>query len=261
MMYCNNTLFIASVWQAINKIYKRLSLITLLPFLPAVIWMNNKTALVTGGTSGIGNAIVRLFIQNGWNVATCGRNTGVIARMQSELGDNAFLGLTADIRLENHVANILEETRRRFGGIDVCVLNAGTLGPAPLPAVLDTDLLDLRRTYETNVFANFNMLKKVTGILRLPGLIVHITSDAAVQPYPGWGAYGSSKAAMRQLVEVLREESRGTGLKAINFDPGDVDTEMHALAIPDADRNALRKTTEVALELYAAVLKELGVNR
>ncbi len=220
-----------------------------------------KTLLVTGGTSGIGNATVRLFTAKGWNVVTCGRDTGAIAELQSEFGDDKFLGLTADIRLENHVSNILEETRRRFGLIDVCVLNAGTLGPAPLPRVLETDMMELRRTYETNVFANFNLMKRVAGILRSPGLIVHITSDAAVQPYPGWGAYGSSKAAMRQLVEILREESRGTGLSAINFDPGDVDTRMHALAVPDADRNALRKTSDVALELYASILKELGVNQ
>lgn len=217
-----------------------------------------KTVMITGGTSGIGLALVERFHSQGWNVSTCGRNAGAIGRLQLRLDDSTFLGMAADLRLENHVSSLLGGTVEKFGGIDACILNAGTLGPAPLPTVSELTLMDLRKTFETNVFASYSVLAGVMSILRRPGVIVHMTSDAAVQPYPGWGAYGASKAAMRQLVAILSEESKGSGLKVLNFDPGDVDTPMHALAVPDADRSALRKTDDVALELYNLVAGNLG---
>lgn len=218
-----------------------------------------RTVLISGGTSGIGNALVRKFFSAGWNVATFGRNAGTVSGMQMEMGQEHFLALAADFRLENHVSSILDETARKFGTIDACILNAGTLGPAPLPRVRDIEMMDLRRTFETNLFANFSLMKRALRIMKSRSVLVHITSDAAVQPYAGWGAYGASKAAMRQLVEVLGVESNGSGLCAINFDPGDVDTEMHALAIPDADRTGLRNTADVAEELYGIITGKLGV--
>lgn len=218
---------------------------------------NGKTVLVTGGTNGIGRAVVDKFLSEGWNVATCGRNAGIIEGMTSKYDMDSFMGIAADLRLDNHVSALFEEMAKRFGGLDVCILNAGTLGPAPLPPVSKTDLMDLRKTFEMNVFANFNVMKRAIELLKSPGMIVHLTSDAAVQPYPGWGAYGSSKAAMRQLVEILREESNGTPLKVLNFDPGDVDTDMHSLAVPDADRSELRQREDVADELFNIVRKEM----
>lgn len=215
---------------------------------------DRKTVLITGGTNGIGRALVDAFLDAGWNVATCGRNAGTIERMSSKYGGDSFLGMPADLRLDNHVSALLEEVKRKFGGLDALILNAGTLGPAPLPRVSELDLMDLRKTFEMNVFANFNVMKKTMELMKSPGMIVHLTSDAAVQPYPGWGAYGASKAAMRQLLEILKEESSDSKLEVLNYDPGDVDTDMHALAVPDADRSALRKREEVAAELRGIVV-------
>ncbi len=217
-----------------------------------------RTVLITGGTSGIGNALVRRFVAGQWNVVTCGRNAGAVNSLQSEFGSSHFLGIAADLRLENNVAAVIEGSTGKFGRLDACVLNAGTLGPSPLPAVKDTILMDMRKTFETNLFANFNVMQRALEVMKSPGVIVHITSDAAVHPYPGWGIYGSSKAAMKHLVETLGAESAGTGLKALNYDPGDVDTAMHALAVPDADKSTLRRPAEVAEELFGLITAELG---
>lgn len=216
-----------------------------------------KTVLVTGGTHGIGRALVDAFLTAGWNVATCGRSATVIDAMNAEYESESYFGMALDLRLDNHVSALLEEIRGRYGGFDACILNAGTLGPSPLPSVRETDLIDFRKTFEMNVFANFNVMKKSLELLKSPGMIVHLTSDAAVQPYPGWGTYGASKAAMRQLIEVMREETRDSSLKVLNFDPGDVDTGMHALAVPDADRSTLRKKEDVAAELCKLVTEGL----
>lgn len=216
--------------------------------------MEERTILITGGTSGIGDALVHRFLRGEWNVVTCGMNGAAISRLEME-GNPRLLVVAADIRLENQLANLLEETVSRFGKLDGCILNAGTLGPAPLPAVLDTDLMDLRRTFETNLFANFNLLRKVFPLLSGNAMLVHLTSDAAVKPYPGWGAYGSSKAAMRQIIEVLAVELEGNGVRVMNFDPGDVDTRMHRLAIPGADVSSLRTPQEVAEQLYSSFVE------
>lgn len=94
----------------------------------------------------------------------------------------AAVTVAADIRLENSVSAFLDEAAARFREAYAAILNAGTFGPAPLPRVLDTDMIELRKTLETNVFAKFNLLTRVVSLIRLPGVIVHMTSDAAVEP-------------------------------------------------------------------------------
>ena len=220
---------------------------------------NERTAFITGGTSGLGNALVGLLLDKGWRVATCGRRQNLIDDMNRKFEEN-LVAFSCDIRFDNHLDSAYKTVLDNFSGLDLLVLNAGELGPVPLPRVLDTSLMDLRRTMETNFFANFNVIKRFSQILNVSSLIVHITSDASSSYYPGWGAYGSSKAAMDHLVSVLNEEYNGTGRKAVSFDPGDMNTDMHRKALPDDDPETLRNPAESAAELYEIVERKLELN-
>src|SRR6185369_17167166 len=116
--------------------------------------------------------------------------------------------------------------------------NASTLGPVPLRLLLDTDCEDLEQALAVNLVGPFRLTKVVLGqmVLRGRGLVVNVTSDAALEAYPRWGAYGASKAALEQLGRVWAAELQETGVRVLAVDPGEMDTRMHADAIPDADR-------------------------
>ncbi len=219
---------------------------------------NEKTAFITGGTSGLGHSLTKLLLGKGWHVATCGRRQNIIDDMNRNLG-GGLLAFPCDIRFENHLDSAFKRVADSLGGLDLIVLNAGELGPVPLPKVLDTGLMDLRRTMETNFFANFNVIKKFSQMLKEPSLIVHVTSDAASSSYPGWGAYGSSKAAMDHLLTILNAEYEGSGRRAVSFDPGDMNTEMHRIALPEDDPKSLKEPGISAAELYRIVERSLGV--
>jgi NAD(P)-dependent dehydrogenase (short-subunit alcohol dehydrogenase family) len=130
----------------------------------------------------------------------------------------------------------------------VVLHNASSLGPVPMPALVDTACEDLAAVLETNLIGPFRMTKAVVGsmVVAGEGLVVHITSDAAVEAYPGWGAYGVSKAALEHLGRIWAAELEGTGVRFWNVDPGEMDTDMHAAAMPDADRDALARPEDAA---------------
>lgn len=207
-----------------------------------------KNIIITGGTSGLGRSLVNLFLEKGWNVSTLGRRSKELDMLKSQHPGDNFLAIPCDIRVESQVKNFFQQYRDRFHNVDVAILNAGTLGPAKLPEISNLDLIDLRMTFETNFFANFSVIKEILGLKAGNQTIVHITSDVVLGKYPGWGAYGASKAAMDFLVDTLEEESASVGLRTFTFDPGDMDTEMHRLALPD-DKD-LKDPAESARELY-----------
>ncbi len=144
-----------------------------------------------------------------------------------------------------------------IGEVDVLVNNAGALGPTPLRLLLDTDCEDLERALAVNVVGPFRLTKAVAGAMALRGrgLIVNVSSDAAVAAYERWGAYGASKAALEHLGRTLAVELEATGVRVLTVDPGEMDTRMHADAIPDADRSALSRPDDVA-KLLARVLDD-----
>ena len=127
------------------------------------------------------------------------------------------------------------------GPIALLINNASTLGPLPLRLLLDTDCEDLERALAVNLVGAFRLTKVLAGpmVLRGAGTIVNVTSDAATEPYERWGAYGASKAALEQLGRVWAAELAGTGVRLFTVDPGEMDTRMHADAIPDANRAEL----------------------
>jgi NAD(P)-dependent dehydrogenase (short-subunit alcohol dehydrogenase family) len=173
--------------------------------------------------------------------------------------------VAAALRAEGHVAHALAydvgdkeaiyplvgAASALVGPIDVLVHNASTLGPTPLPLLLDTACEDLSHVLEVNLVGPFRLTKAVVGAMAMrgSGVVVHISSDAAVSSYPRWGAYSVSKLALEHLGRIWSAELEGTGVRFFNVDPGEMDTKMHADAIPDADRSTLSRPDEVAARL------------
>jgi NAD(P)-dependent dehydrogenase (short-subunit alcohol dehydrogenase family) len=147
----------------------------------------------------------------------------------------------------------------RLGGLDVLINNASDLGPVPLALLADTECEELERALATNVLGPFRLTKALLGSLAASArqgrsaVIVNVSSDAAVNAYPRWGAYGASKAALHQLSRVWNEELRPMGIRVISFDPGDMDTPLHAAAIPDADPATLKRPELAAQELVRTI--------
>jgi NAD(P)-dependent dehydrogenase (short-subunit alcohol dehydrogenase family) len=143
------------------------------------------------------------------------------------------------------------------GPLDVVVHNASTLGVTPLRLLLETDCEELERVLAVNLVGPFRLTKIVAGAMALRGrgLVVHVSSDAAVAAYPRWGAYGVSKAAQDHLGRILAAELEGTGVRVVSVDPGEMNTRMHADAIPDADPATLADPDAVAARLVALIAR------
>jgi len=216
-----------------------------------------RSVVITGGTSGFGYELMKAFSEEGWAVAVCGRRKDRIERIRHENGN--VLAEICDIRIEPAIALFLKKVKTELGGIDVLILNAGSIGPLPLPKIEDLGIESLRLTFETNFFGNFNFLKYSLPILRKGGMVIHVTSDAATVPYPGWGAYSSSKAAFDAIIRVLSVELKENGIEAFSYDPGDMDTEMHHLALPD-DHSHLENPKNSAKILLKEIARRLEKN-
>ncbi len=212
-----------------------------------------NNVMITGGTSGLGRSLVKLFVSEGWNVATLGRRSDLLERLTGEFPEESLLAVQCDIKVESQLRSFFSKVEEKFGFIDVAILNAGTLGPSNLPVLTGLSLLDLRMTFETNLFANFNVLRKSLDLRRKKQIVVHVTSDAVNGKYPGWGAYGASKTAMDFLISTLQNEMDPDQVRAVSFDPGDMDTEMHRLALPDDV--SLKDPDDSAKELFELVEK------
>jgi NAD(P)-dependent dehydrogenase (short-subunit alcohol dehydrogenase family) len=172
------------------------------------------------------------------------------------------LAVAADVRSARDIERLVSLTLDRFGQIDVLVNNAGELGPTPLPYLADLPREAFSDVFLVNVEAPFRLTQSVIGgmLLRDTGIIVNITSDAALTGYPGWGAYSASKAAIEALTRTWASELEGTGVKMLTIDPGDMDTAMHAAAIPDANPAELAKPEDVALAMVR-ILTDAGTLR
>lgn len=184
-------------------------------------------ALVTGGSAGFGRAVVEALAGEGWSVITDARRP---ERLPSLAGVTAVAGDVSDPAHRTRLAAEVE----RHGRLDLLLNNASHLGPSPQPLLADYPLGELARVYEVDVFAPLALIQAVLPWL-LPGsgVVVNVSSDAAVEDYEGWGGYGSAKAALDKLTAVFTVES--PRLRVYSFDPGDMRTEMHQLAFPGED--------------------------
>jgi NAD(P)-dependent dehydrogenase (short-subunit alcohol dehydrogenase family) len=191
------------------------------------------TATITGASRGLGLALARSLAEDGWALVLDGRHAGDLADAVGPLEPlTTIVPVVGDITDEAH-RDDLAIAARSLGGIDVLVLNAGTLGPSPLPSLSRLRLGDLRTTLEANLVAQLGIVQALLPHLRPGATIVAITSDAAVEPYEGWGAYAAAKAGFEQLAAVLGAER--PDLRVLRIDPGDMRTRMHQDAFPGED--------------------------
>lgn len=212
---------------------------------------------VTGGTSGLGLALVEALHRRGAAVAFVARDKGRVAAVVRRLeGAHGFAG---DVSSKEETHGLAMRLSGALGGLDVLVNNASSLGPVPLALLADTDCEDLEEALATNLVGPFRLTKALLGSLAAaaregrPALVINITSDAAVTPYAGWGAYGASKAALLQMSRIWDQELEEHGVRVMAFDPGDMDTPLHALAVPDADPTTLKRPGASAAEILELI--------
>jgi NAD(P)-dependent dehydrogenase (short-subunit alcohol dehydrogenase family) len=212
---------------------------------------------VTGGTSGLGLALVRQLQHAGAKVAFVARDGERVFRAEQRFPGTH--GIVGDVSRKDETHRIALQVTAALGGLDVLINNASTLGPVPLAPLADTECEDLEAALATNVLGPFRLTKALLGALAASArqggtaLVVNISSDAAVSASANWGAYGASKAALAHMSRIWDEELREHGVRVIAHDPGDMDTPMHAQALPDADRSALKSPALAAGELLDRV--------
>jgi NAD(P)-dependent dehydrogenase (short-subunit alcohol dehydrogenase family) len=218
--------------------------------------MQSARALITGGTSGLGLALVRELTLRGARVAFVARSAERVAAVAREYGAHGIVG---DVARKEDIHPIALQATGVLGGLDILVNNASDLGPTPLALLGDTECEDFERALVTNVLGPFRLTKALLGSLAASAregrgsVVLNISSDAAVNAYARWGAYGSSKAALAHMTRIWNEEMALHGVKLLALDPGDMDTPMHALAVPDADRETLKQPRMAAVELAEAI--------
>jgi NAD(P)-dependent dehydrogenase (short-subunit alcohol dehydrogenase family) len=218
------------------------------------------TALITGGSRGLGAALGRELARRGGRVVLVAREREPLDAVAAEIraaGGEAH-ALTADMGDKLAIHAIAGAAAALVGPIDVLIHNASTLGKTPLPLLLETECEDLGRVLEVNLVGPFRLTKVIAGsmALRRRGLIVHVSSDAAVSAYPRWGAYGVSKAALDHLGRTWAAELEGTGVRVLSIDPGEMNTRMHADAIPEADPQSLTDPADIAARIVAMISTE-----
>jgi NAD(P)-dependent dehydrogenase (short-subunit alcohol dehydrogenase family) len=191
-------------------------------------------AIITGASRGFGLAVARELAAAGWTLVVDARGADALRRVEAELATRTTIrALAGDIADADH-RNSLVDAAAELGGVDLLVNNASALGPSPQPTVADYPLDELRMVYDVNVVAPLALTQRALPLLRAHGgTIVNVTSDAAREPYEGWGGYGSSKAALEQWGNVLGAEE--PNVHVYTFDPGDMRTQMHQDAFPGED--------------------------
>jgi NAD(P)-dependent dehydrogenase (short-subunit alcohol dehydrogenase family) len=215
--------------------------------------LSGKCALITGASRGLGEALAHELSRRGAKLALVAREAAPleeVARAVRAAGGEAH-AIPADVGDKQAIHAIAGAAAALVGPIDVLVHNASSLGPTPLKLLLDTECEDLERVLAVNLVGPFRLSKVIAGsmALRGRGTIVHVSSDASVNAYPRWGAYGVSKAALDHLARSWAAELEGTGVRVLTVDPGEMNTRMHADAIPDADPATLADPAAIAARI------------
>ena len=198
---------------------------------PGLVSWGIPTALITGASRGFGLALARALADDGWRLVLDARGADELRAAARELAERcAVVAVPGDVTDPEHRAALVEAAS---DGIDLLVNNASTLGPSPRPPLATYPIAELAQVYAVNVLAPLALIQLALPAMATGGQIVNLTSDAAVEPYPGWGGYGSAKAAFEQLTAVLAAEH--PELRVLTFDPGDMRTRMHQEAFPGDD--------------------------
>lgn len=219
--------------------------------------IRGRAALITGGSRGLGAALGRELARAGARVVLVARGRRALDDVVDELrreGGEAY-ALAADVGDASAAQMLAGEAAAVVGPLDILVHAASSLGRTPLAPLLDTTPDELEGVLAVNLVGPFRLTRAVAGsmLLRCRGLVLAISSDASVVSYPRWGAYGVSKAGLDHLMRIWAAEMEGTGVRFLSLDPGEMDTEMHAAALPDADRATLADPRRVAERVRAIV--------
>jgi NAD(P)-dependent dehydrogenase (short-subunit alcohol dehydrogenase family) len=192
-------------------------------------------ALITGASRGLGLALARSLAQDGWSLVIDARGAEALeaARAEVAAAGAPIVAVAGDVADPGH-RETLVATARRLGSLDLLVNNASILGPSPQPRLEAYPLDVLEAVYRVNVLAPLALFQAARPLLEAArGRVINVTSDASIEPYPGWGGYGSSKAALDQVSRVLAAEH--PELRIYAADPGDMRTQMHQAAFPGED--------------------------
>jgi NAD(P)-dependent dehydrogenase (short-subunit alcohol dehydrogenase family) len=217
---------------------------------------------ITGGTSGLGLALVRHLANRGAQVAFVARRREGVERVARE--QPGAYGIVGDVSDKRQIHPMAMQIVAALGGLDLLINNASDLGPTPLALLADTECEDLERALATNLLGPFRLTRALLGSLAAaardgrPAAVVNISNDAAITPYPEWGAYGASKAALHHMSRIWDEELVSAGIRVLSVDPGDMDTPLHAAAVPGADRSSLKQPATAASEIVATIAAVLS---
>ncbi|HUE30961.1 MAG TPA: SDR family oxidoreductase [Verrucomicrobiae bacterium] len=219
--------------------------------------LHGRRVAVTGGTTGLGLALVRELLARGAAVAFVARRRELVEQVARE--HPGAHGIVGDLAAKDDVYPVALQVAGRLGGLDVLINNASSLGPTPLALLGDTECEDFERALATNLLGPFRLTRALLGALAASAregrgaVVLNVSSDAAVNAYPRWGAYGASKAALHHLSRIWHAELTAEGVRVLSLDPGDMDTPLHALAVPDADPATLKRPETAARELADAI--------
>jgi NAD(P)-dependent dehydrogenase (short-subunit alcohol dehydrogenase family) len=220
------------------------------------------TAVVTGASEGLGRALAQTLAERGWSLVIDGRREKPLADVTNRLidaGAAAVRPVAGDVADPGHRA-VLAAVAEDLGGVDVVVNNASTLGASPQPHLADWDPMSFAGVYAVNVFAPLALIRLLLpGLRTRRGRVVNLSSDAAVEPYEGWGAYGSSKAALDHASAILAVEE--PALRVYAVDPGDMRTRMHQDAFPGEDISDRAEPESVVPALLQLVEGDLPSGR
>lgn len=219
--------------------------------------IRGTTTLITGASRGLGEALALELARAGARLALVARRLDAlepVVRRIREAGGEAH-ALAADIGRKEDVYPLVGAASALLGPIELLIHNASELGPTPLRLLLDSECEDLQRVLDVNLVGPFRLSKAVAGsmALRGRGTIVHVSSDASVNAYPHWGAYSVSKAASDHLARLWAAELGPQGVRSLSVDPGEMDTRLHAAALPDADPRTLARPADVARRIVELI--------
>jgi NAD(P)-dependent dehydrogenase (short-subunit alcohol dehydrogenase family) len=223
--------------------------------------IKDSAVLVTGASRGLGAALARELSARGARVGLVARDGEMLERVVLEIrkaGGDAH-AIAADVARPESAARIAGMAAALIGPVDVLIHNASSLGPVPLAPLADIDDQAFEEALATNLAGPFRLTRALVGsmALRGHGLVVHITSDAATNAYPRWGAYGASKAALEHLGRIWAAELADTGVVFLNIDPGEMATKMHRDAMPDVALETLAGPETAANRIVTLLATEL----
>jgi NAD(P)-dependent dehydrogenase (short-subunit alcohol dehydrogenase family) len=224
----------------------------------------NQVVMITGASKGLGKELTLAFARQGDRLAICARGEEQLRLVKEEaeaLGAEV-LAVVADVSNPRDVERFVALTETTFGHIDVLINNASILGPSPMPLLLDYPEEDFINVLKVNTIGPFLVTRRVLPAMlqRGKGSVINTTSEAGNVGYAGWGAYGVSKFALEGLTETWADELTGTGVRVNMVDPGEMDTEMHRLAVPDCDYELADPKYVVDVFLYLASDESLNVH-